>query len=97
MPFKPRPRSAQDSNRSNHQQPEWEYAQTRNGLQSQPGNSNHCRPSTMKSSSAVARSATHPIGGSRVMKAPIASEVLAMTKASASCFLENLRVFEGWI
>ena len=35
VPFKPRPRSAQDSNRSNHQQPEWKYAQTRNGLQSQ--------------------------------------------------------------
>jgi hypothetical protein len=28
------------------------------------------------------------------MKAPIASEMPAMTKASASCSLENLRVFE---
>jgi hypothetical protein len=56
-----------------------------------PGNSNHCRPSTMKSSSAVARSATHPIGGSGFMKAPMASEMPAVTKASASCFLENVR------
>ncbi len=62
-----------------------------------PGNSNHCRPSTMKSSSAVARSATHPIGGRGVMKAPMASEMPAMTKASASCFLENLRVFEDGV
>jgi Sulfite exporter TauE/SafE len=35
VPLKPRSRSAQDSNRSNHQQPEWKYAQARNGLQSQ--------------------------------------------------------------
>ena len=38
------------------------------------------------------------------MKAPIASEMPAMTKASVSCFLENLRVHEdggcalvGWL
>ena len=43
------------------------------------------------------RSTTHPIGGSGVMKAPIASEMPAMTKASASCFLENLRVFEDGV
>ena len=35
--------------------------------------------------------------GSRVMKAPIASAMPAMTKASASCFLENLRVFEDGV
>src|ERR1700745_1878138 len=62
-----------------------------------PGNSKHWRPSTMKSSIAVARSATHPIGGSGVMKAPMASEMPAMTKASTSCFLENLRVFEDGV
>jgi hypothetical protein len=35
VPFKNRPRSAQDSYRSNHQQPEWKHPQTRNRLQSQ--------------------------------------------------------------
>jgi hypothetical protein len=35
VPFKRRPRSAQDSNRSNHQQPEWKHPQARNRLQSQ--------------------------------------------------------------
>src|SRR5262249_9638445 len=45
-------------------------------------------------SNAVARSTTHPIGGSRVTKGPMASETPAMTKAKAICFLENLRVFE---
>ena len=33
VPFKRRSRSAQDSNRSNHQEPERKYAQARNGLQ----------------------------------------------------------------
>jgi hypothetical protein len=51
----------------------------------------------MKSSSAVARSTAHPIGGSGVVKAPIASEVAAMTKATASRFMENLRVFEDGV
>jgi len=31
------------------------------------------------------------------MKAPMASEMPAMTKASASCFLGNLRVFEDGV
>src|SRR5258707_3035087 len=59
-----------------------------------PGNSSHCRPSTMNSSSAVPRSTTHTIGGKGVAKAPMASEMPAMAKARASRFLENLRVFE---
>src|SRR5262249_23575234 len=62
-----------------------------------PGNSSHCRPSTMKSSSAVPRSATHPIGGRGVVKAPMASEMAAMAKARASRFLENLTVFENGV
>jgi hypothetical protein len=32
-----------------------------------PGNSNHCRPRTMKRSSAAARFTTHPIDGSGVV------------------------------
>src|SRR5262245_65695906 len=51
----------------------------------------------MKSSSAVPRSATHPIGGRGVMKAPMASEMAAMAKARTSRFLENLRVFENGV
>jgi hypothetical protein len=35
VPFEGRPRSAQDSNRSNHQQPEWKHPKARNRLQSQ--------------------------------------------------------------
>jgi len=35
--FKRGSRGAQDSNRSNHQQPEWKYPQARNGLQSKSG------------------------------------------------------------
>jgi hypothetical protein len=58
-----------------------------------PGNSSHCWPNTMNSSSAVPRSTTHTIGGKGVAKAPIASEMPAMAKARASCFLENLRAF----
>ena len=59
-----------------------------------PGNSSHCRPSTMNSSSAVPISTSHTIGGKGVAKAPMASEMPAMAKARASRFLENLRVFE---
>jgi len=59
-----------------------------------PGKSSHCRPSTMNSSSAVPISTAHTIGGKGVAKAPMASEMLAMAKARASRFLENLRVFE---
>jgi hypothetical protein len=59
-----------------------------------PGDSNHCRPSTTNSSSAVARSADR---WQRVMKAPMASEMPAMRKASASCFLENFAVFEDGV
>src|SRR5262249_54664159 len=44
----------------------------------------------MNSSSAVARSTTHTIGGKGVAKAPMASEMPAMAKARASRFLENL-------
>jgi len=51
----------------------------------------------VKSSSAVARSATHAIGGNGVMKTPMASEMPAMTKASASCFFENLKVFDDGV
>jgi hypothetical protein len=51
----------------------------------------------MKRSSAVARSATHPIGGRGVVKAPMASEMPAMAKARASRFLENLRVFKDGV
>ena len=35
VPFKPRSWSAQESNRSNDQQPEWKYAHARNCLQSE--------------------------------------------------------------
>ena len=56
-----------------------------------PGNSSHCRPSTMNSSRAVPRSTIHTIGGKGVAKAPMASEMPAMTKARASRFVENLR------
>jgi hypothetical protein len=55
-----------------------------------PGNSSHCRPSTMNSSNAVPRSTIHVIGGKGAAKAPIASEMPAMAKARASRFLENL-------
>jgi hypothetical protein len=55
-----------------------------------PGNSSHCRPRTMNSSSAVPKSTSHPIGGKGVTKAPMASEMPAMAKARASRFLENL-------
>src|SRR6516225_11993766 len=58
---------------------------------------NHCRPSTMKSSNAVARSSVHAIGGSGVKKAPMTSEMPAMTKARASRFLENLRMFKDCV
>ena len=58
-----------------------------------PGNSSHCRPSTMNKSSAVPRSTAHTIGGKGVAKAPMASETPAMAKARASRFLENLRIF----
>jgi hypothetical protein len=51
----------------------------------------------MKSRNGVARSTAHPIGGSGVVKAPTASEVAAMPNATASRFLENLRVFEGGV
>jgi hypothetical protein len=94
VPFKTRPRSAQHSNRPNHQQPEWKHPQARNCLQSQSRHQQHCRPSTRNSSSAVPRSTTHTIGGKGVAKAPMASEMPAMAKARASRFLENLRVFE---
>ncbi len=60
-----------------------------------PGNSSHCRPSTMNSNSAVARSTTHTIGGKGVVKAPMASEMAAMAKAMASCFLENSRTLRS--
>ena len=59
-----------------------------------PGNSSHCRPSTMNKSSAVPRSTAHTIGGKGVAKAPMASEMPAMAKARASRFLENLRISE---
>jgi hypothetical protein len=36
VPFQIRPRSAQDSNCPNHQQPKWKHSQARNRLQSQP-------------------------------------------------------------
>jgi hypothetical protein len=55
-----------------------------------PGNSSHCHPSTMNSSSVVAKSTTQTIGSKGVAKAPMASEMPAMAKASASRFLENL-------
>jgi hypothetical protein len=51
-----------------------------------PGNNNYGRPSTKKSSIAVAISATHLIGGSRATKVPMASLMAAMTKAMASRF-----------
>ena len=59
-----------------------------------PGNSSHCRPSTMNSSSAVPKSTTQTIGGKGVAKAPMASDMPAMAKARASRFLENLTIFE---
>jgi len=91
-----RPRSAQDSNRPNHKQPEWKHSTPKLGIASKarPGNSSHCRPNTMNSSSTVTRSTTHTIGGKGVAKAPMASEMPAMAKARASRFLENLRVSE---
>jgi hypothetical protein len=46
-----------------------------------PGNSSHCRPSTMNSNSAVPRSTTHTIGGSGVAKVSMASDIPAMAKA----------------
>jgi len=36
------------------------------------------------------KSTTHTIGGKGAAKAPMASEMPAMAKARASCFLENL-------
>jgi len=49
-----------------------------------PGNSSHCRPSTMNSSSAVPRSTTHTDGIGDACDG----------EGKASRFLENLRVFE---
>jgi hypothetical protein len=62
-----------------------------------PGNSSHCRPSTKKSSNAVTKSATHPIGGSGVVKAPTTSEMPAIPKAKTSCLFENLRAFDDGV
>src|SRR5215472_14582262 len=60
-----------------------------------PGKSSHCQPRTMNSSTAVTISSAHPIGGSKVVKAPMTSEMPAMTKASASCVFENLESLDS--
>src|SRR5215471_19774999 len=59
-----------------------------------PGKSGHCQPRTMNSSTAVTISSAHPIGGAKVAKAPMRSEMPAMTKASASRFFETLENLE---
>jgi len=60
-----------------------------------PGKSSHCQPSTTNSSVAVTTSTAHPIGGAKLAKAPMTSDIPAMTKASASRIAENLRGAEA--
>ena len=62
-----------------------------------PGNNNHCRPSTMNSSSTVTTSITHAIGGAAFAKAPRASETAAMANARTSVFLEKRGVVEDGV
>jgi hypothetical protein len=60
-----------------------------------PGKSSHCEPSTTNNSAAVTTSTAHPIGGAKLVKAPITSDPPAMAKASASRNTENLRGVEA--
>src|SRR6516165_7869265 len=54
-----------------------------------------CQPSTTNKSAAVTTSTAHPIGGAKLVKAPMTSDTPAMTKASASRNNENLRGVEA--
>ncbi len=60
-----------------------------------PGRSNHCQPSTTNNSAAVTTSTTHPIGGAKLVKAPMTSDRPATPNASASRTTENLRGAEA--
>jgi hypothetical protein len=60
-----------------------------------PGKSSHCQPSTTNNSAAVTTSTAHPIGGAKLVKAPMTSDTPAMTKAIASRNTENLRGVEA--
>ena len=59
-----------------------------------PGKISHCQPRTTNNSAAVTISIAHPIGGAKLVKAPMTSDTPATTKASASRNTENLRGIE---
>src|SRR5262249_40107665 len=60
-----------------------------------PGKSSHCQPSTTNNSAAVTTSTAQPIGGAKLVMAPMTSDTPATTKASASRNAENLRGVEA--
>src|SRR6516165_3847144 len=55
-----------------------------------PGKSSHCQPSTTNNSAAVTTSTAQPIGGAKLVKAPMTSDTPAMSFFNDTATTENL-------